>query len=67
VAPDNIISSSIEHAGNRGPFVLVLGVGSHYSGIHFRSEGEMINLGTHLVTPSKSAQRSRSSLDHFVD
>lgn len=67
VVLDSIVGSAAEHAGNRGPFVAVLGVGSHYSGILFRSEGAVLDLGAQLVAPSEPAGLARSAGDRFAD
>lgn len=64
---DSIVSSAAEHASNRGPFVAVLKVGSHNSGVLFRSEGAVLDLGAQLVAPSESAGFARSSGDRFAD
>lgn len=67
VVLDGIVRSAVEHAGNRGPFVAVLGVGSDDGGILFGSEGAVLNLGTQLVAPSEPARLARSTGDRFAD
>lgn len=64
---DGIVRSAAEHAGNRGPFVAVLGVGSDDGGILFRCKGAVLDLGTQLVAPSEPARLARSTGDRFAD
>jgi hypothetical protein len=67
VVLDGIVGSATEHAGNRSPFVAVLGVGSDDSGVLFGSEGAVFDLWTQLVAPSEPARLARSAGDRFTD